>query len=102
MLPNLLSRLERDTHKETVAKSLDALTDCMKFFGPGAVAAEMKTLVQHCGTLLLEKAPCQMAEEDDMGEEEKEVEREYDEVVIDSVTDTIGMVCAAVVCLHLN
>ncbi len=89
MLPNLIQRLTKDTHKETVAKALDALTDLMKYFGPGAVKDHMKELVEAEIALINEKAQCQNLVSED--EDDKEAEKEFDVVIIDSATDTIGM-----------
>lgn len=87
MLPNIMLRMVEEEDKMTAATACESMTSICKHFGLGAVQEVLEELVNNTLILVKEEAPCQHGAFED-GEPENE---DHDEVLIDSVTDLIGV-----------
>jgi len=91
MVTTILSRMKEEEEKEVAAAACEALVECCRKFGLGAIQEEIDEVYEATLELLKEKSPCQQAYEEDDPEN-----AEHDEVLIDSVTDVVGVLAQVV------
>jgi len=78
--------MAEEDDKEVAASACSTLYEACKKFGPGCIASCADAVNEAVTILVMERAPCQMAYEDDDPEKE-----DHDEVLIDDVTNVIGV-----------
>jgi hypothetical protein len=83
--------MKDEEEKEVAAAACEALVEACKRFGLSAIQENIDEVYEATMELLLEKSPCQQAYEDDDPEN-----AEHDEVLIDSVTDVVGVLAQVV------
>lgn len=86
LVPNLMIRMVEEEDKMTTASACEAVTSVCKYFGLGAIEKYLGDILMAILDFLNEKSPCQASYEEDDPENE-----DHDEVLIDSVTDLIGV-----------
>jgi len=91
MIPVIIARMKDEEEKEVAAAACEALVEACKRFGLAAIQENIDEVYEATMELLLEKSPCQQAYEDDDPEN-----AEHDEVLIDSVTDVVGVLAQVV------
>lgn len=90
-LPLIINRMQQEEEKEVAAAACEALYEAIKNFGLGAIQGCIDEVYEALMELVAEKAPCQTAYEEDDPEN-----MEHDEVLIDSVTDVVGVLATVV------
>jgi len=91
MIPVIIARMKDEEEKEVAAAACEALVEACKRFGLSAIQVNIDEVYEATMELLLEKSPCQQAYEDDDPEN-----ADHDEVLIDSVTDVVGVLAQVV------
>jgi hypothetical protein len=91
IVPLLIQRMREDEEKEVVAAACEAMYEVCKNFGLGVIQNHIDELFSVILELAAEKSCCQTAYEEDDPEN-----TEHDEVLIDSVTDVIGVLATIV------
>ena len=88
VLPPLVSRLQLDDDKDTVAAASEALADVAKLVGPPAVAARAEALAKVVKQLLQQAHPCQTAgvEAEELGMDD---EADHDEALWEAVSELL-------------
>lgn len=91
VIPVFIDRMKAEDDKGVAAAACAALFDACKKFGPACIASDIDEIYEAVLELVQEKAPCQMAYDDDDPEKE-----DHDEVLIDDVTNVIGVLAQMV------
>merc|ERR1711988_560955 len=86
VMPLLINRMLEEEDKEVCAQACNAVYTACKNFGPSAVMEHIDEVYKAMLELVAEKSPCQQNYDDDDPEN-----AEHDEVLIDSVTDVVGV-----------
>lgn len=100
ILPSLFCCMFMEDDKKTAAAAVDAVTDALRYFGFGFLQAQymenetyLDQLVGGLHLLVQEKSPCQRFAD---GEVDEKTAADHDEVLIDNVTDLIGVLAQTI------
>lgn len=91
MIPVIISRMKDEEEKEVAAAACEALVVACKRFGLATIQDNIDDVYEATLDLLHERSPCQQAFDADDPEN-----AEHDEVLIDSVTDVVGVLAQVV------
>lgn len=87
----IIGEMVDEDDKQAVALACEALYECMKRFGLAAIQPKIDEVYKAVVMLIDESSPCQQTHDEDDPEA-----ADHDEILMDSVTDIIGMIAQVV------